>query len=99
MHTRQLSLVLLLAVATGLLLVIPTGISHVQGQAHGETIAIIGTGNVGSTLGKIWAEAGHTIIYGSRTPDSSRVRSLPLGRYTEASLMMAARAWPGHTVV
>ena len=41
-----------------------------------ETIAIIGTGNVGSTLGKIWAEAGHRVIYGSRSPDSERVRRL-----------------------
>jgi len=31
-------------------------------------IAIIGTGRLGSTLGKIWAEKGHIIIFGSRDP-------------------------------
>ena len=50
--------------------------SSAEAQTRGETIAIIGTGNVGSTLGKIWAEAGHTIIYGSRTPNEQRVRAL-----------------------
>ena len=39
-------------------------------------IAILGTGNVGSTLGPAWARAGHTIVYGSRTPDSASVREL-----------------------
>ena len=47
-----------------------------ESQTRGETIAIIGTGNVGSTLGKIWAEAGHTVIYGSRTPNEERVLTL-----------------------
>jgi pyruvate/2-oxoglutarate dehydrogenase complex dihydrolipoamide dehydrogenase (E3) component len=36
-----------------------------EAQNRPETIAIIGTGNVGSTLGKIWAARGHTIIYGA----------------------------------
>jgi predicted dinucleotide-binding enzyme len=70
----SLSLLLLLTVGLGLVLLKPVGKS--EAQARTETIAIIGTGNVGSTLGKIWAEAGHTIVYGSRTPDASRVREL-----------------------
>jgi len=48
----------------------------VEAQTRTEVIAIIGTGNVGSTLGKIWAAAGHTVIYGSRTPNANRVRNL-----------------------
>lgn len=39
-------------------------------------ISIIGTGNVGSTLGKRWAESGHKITYGSREPQSERVQKL-----------------------
>lgn len=71
---RHLGLVLLFAAGFGPLSFNPSGIS--DAQTRSETIAIIGTGNVGSTLGKIWAEAGHTIIYGSRTPNASRVREL-----------------------
>lgn len=36
--------------------------------AAGETIAIIGTGDVGGAIGKEFASQGHTIIYGSRSP-------------------------------
>ncbi|NBC17219.1 MAG: NAD(P)-binding domain-containing protein, partial [Bacteroidetes bacterium] len=40
------------------------------------TIAIIGTGNVGSALGHGWATAGHTVVFGSRTPDADDVQVL-----------------------
>jgi len=33
-----------------------------------DTIAIIGTGNVGAALGTEFAQQGHTIVYGSRSP-------------------------------
>jgi predicted dinucleotide-binding enzyme len=39
-------------------------------------IAVIGTGEVGGTLGKLWAANGHSICFGSRDPDSARVRAL-----------------------
>jgi hypothetical protein len=39
-----------------------------MGQASAETIAVIGTGNVGAALGPSFAALGHTIIYGAREP-------------------------------
>ncbi len=39
-------------------------------------IAIIGAGNIGSTLGKRWAQRGHTIIYGVRDPGAGKVAAL-----------------------
>jgi hypothetical protein len=39
-------------------------------------ITIIGTGKVGSTLGKCWAQGGHSITFGSRDPKSDRVQAL-----------------------
>ncbi len=45
-------------------------------QASADTIAVIGTGTVGTMLGPLWASKGHTIIYGSRTPDSDKVKAL-----------------------
>ena len=71
---RYLSFLVLFSIGLAPLVLIVSGSSDAQGGR--ETIAIIGTGNVGSTLGKIWAQAGHTVIYGSRTPDSDRVRKL-----------------------
>ena len=53
MLTRKICLVLALVFAT---------------PALAETIAVIGTGNVGTALGTELALQGHTIIYGSRSP-------------------------------
>jgi len=39
-------------------------------------ISVIGTGNVGKTLGQRWSEKGHKIIFGSRNPDSAKVNEL-----------------------
>lgn len=39
-------------------------------------IAVLGTGDVGSTLGRRWAEKGHSVIFGSRNPRSDKVRKL-----------------------
>ena len=66
----------LILLAAGLLTLLVSTTDYTVAQEPAETIAVIGTGNVGSTLGKIWAAAGHTIVYGSRTPDSDRVREL-----------------------
>ena len=40
------------------------------------TIAVIGTGNMGSALGPKLADAGHKIIYGSRDPSREKVGEL-----------------------
>ncbi len=50
--------------------------SLVSPVAIAETIAVIGTGNVGSTLGIQLGGIGHTIIYGSRNPSSDDVAAL-----------------------
>lgn len=41
-----------------------------------ETIAVIGTGNVGGALGPEFAAQGHTIVYGSREPQRADVVEL-----------------------
>lgn len=41
-----------------------------------ETIAVIGTGNVGGALGPEFAALGHTIVYGSREPSRDDVIEL-----------------------
>jgi hypothetical protein len=46
------------------------------GPASAETIALIGTGNVGGALGRRFAENGHTVVYGSRNPLAADVVAL-----------------------
>jgi predicted dinucleotide-binding enzyme len=40
------------------------------------TIGIIGSGNVGGALGTRWARNGHTVIFGSRQPESDEMKQL-----------------------
>lgn len=39
-------------------------------------IGIIGTGNIGGTLGRRWSARGHQVGYGTREPDAERVQAL-----------------------
>jgi predicted dinucleotide-binding enzyme len=53
--------------SSGILLIALTLFANI---VSAETIAIIGTGNVASALGPEFAAQGHTVVYGSRNPDS-----------------------------
>ena len=44
--------------------------------ANSETVAVIGTGNVGMAIGTEFAGLGHTVIYGSRSPLSLKTMDL-----------------------
>ena len=39
-------------------------------------LGILGTGNVGATLGRRFAEKGHSVLYGSRDPEGHKVKKL-----------------------
>lgn len=47
-----------------------------EGILARETIAIIGTGDLGDSFGARLAKLGYPIVYGSRTPGSSKVKAL-----------------------
>lgn len=63
------------------------GIAFCCSSVSAETIAVIGTGNVASALGPEFAEQGHTIVYGSRSPDSSKAQTLVEETANDASVM------------
>lgn len=58
-----------------LVLTIVVGVSKLSADEHG-TIAVIGTGDMGNSLGPKLAGIGYRIVYGSRNPDRDSVRSL-----------------------
>ncbi|MFW9999220.1 MAG: NADPH-dependent F420 reductase [Candidatus Hodarchaeota archaeon] len=68
-------------------------------------ISIIGTGRLGSALGKIWAEKGHTIMFGSQDPQKAKKLANSIGSnaiggtYEEASkyseVIILAVPWSG----
>ncbi|MDZ7644927.1 MAG: NAD(P)-binding domain-containing protein [Woeseiaceae bacterium] len=57
-----------------------------------ETVAVIGTGDMGDSLGPRLAGLGYQVIYGSRSPDSDRVKALVerTGNNASATTQMAA---------
>ncbi len=46
------------------------------GVGYAETIAVIGTGRMGAAAGPRLAEAGHTVIYGTRDPSADKIGEL-----------------------
>jgi predicted dinucleotide-binding enzyme len=64
-----------------------------------ETIAVIGTGNVGAALGPEFAAQGHTIVYGSREPNREDVQALVARTAGRASASPPAQAVSGADIV
>jgi len=67
--------------------------------AHADTIAVIGTGNVGGALGTEFAALGHTVIYGSRDPSSDDVAALVARTDGDASATTQAESVKGANIV
>jgi 8-hydroxy-5-deazaflavin:NADPH oxidoreductase len=64
-------------------------------------IAIIGAGNVGGALGRVWLKRGHDVRFGVRNPADEKYRDLPRERLrtpVEAALhaeaVVLATPWP-----
>ena len=57
-----------------------------------DTIAIIGTGNVGAALGTEFAQQGHSVIYGSRSPSGLKALDLVSKTKGNAKTAMPAEA-------
>lgn len=53
-------------------------------------IGVIGTGNVGGTLGRRFAQAGHAVAFGSRKPESAEMAQL--GRESGARIVSPREA-------
>jgi predicted dinucleotide-binding enzyme len=47
-------------------------------------IAVIGTGNIGGSLGMAWQKAGHDVVFGSRTPTKGGPGGAPATGVDEA---------------
>ena len=63
-------------------------------------IALIGAGDVGSTLARAWAKKGHDVFFGVRDPKNDKTRQLvqSLGAHAQAGTVAEAAAF-GEVVV
>jgi predicted dinucleotide-binding enzyme len=76
-----------------------------------ETVAVIGTGDMGDTLGPRFAGLGYRVIYGSRDPQSDKVQGLvartghaasaamPAAAAAKADIVVLAVPWPAMETV
>jgi predicted dinucleotide-binding enzyme len=88
---RSVSLVRCVPVAILLGLAAPVAVA--------DTIAVIGTGNVGAALGPEFAAQGHTIVYGHREPAREDVQALVARTAGNASVELPADAVVGADMV
>lgn len=56
-------------------------------------IGILGTGNMGSGLGRLWAAQGHAITFGSRTPSKAQKLAASIGGQTHGGSFADAAAF------
>jgi len=69
-----------------------TGEAFVNEAGAPLTIAVIGTGRVGSALGPRFAKLGMTVVYGTRDPDRESVRGLVERTGSESVALSQAEA-------
>jgi predicted dinucleotide-binding enzyme len=58
-----------------------------------EKIGMIGSGNVGSALGRVWANAGHEVMFSSRNLDHDRKLAEQIGKNARAGTPQQAAAF------
>ena len=79
--------------------------------AAAETVAVIGTGDMGDSLGPRFAELGYRVVYGSRHPESDKVQALArktaanasattqMAAAQQADIVLALVPWPAMETV
>lgn len=79
------------AVALGLLLSLGGGLA--QAGQESLRIGMIGTGNIGSALARLWVEAGHEVMISSRHPERLQALALELGERARVGTPREAAAF------
>jgi 8-hydroxy-5-deazaflavin:NADPH oxidoreductase len=59
-------------------------------KSSGTKIGIIGSGNIGSTVGRLWVKAGHQVLFSSRNPENLKELVHRLGSSARAGTVRDA---------
>jgi 8-hydroxy-5-deazaflavin:NADPH oxidoreductase len=87
------------AATSSLALVSVSGLARGADAAAGKTkIGIIGSGNVGSALGGVWAQAGHDVMFSSRNIEHDKQLASEIGANARAGTPQDAASF-GEVVV
>jgi 8-hydroxy-5-deazaflavin:NADPH oxidoreductase len=73
----------------------PLLLFKVSAASHGGKmkIGVIGSGNVGSALGRVWANAGHQVMFSSRNLDHDKQLAAAIGANARAGTPAEAAAF------
>lgn len=85
-HTRRT----LLQASAAVLAAMPFAVLAQSGPIK---IGIIGAGNIGGTIGQLWAKAGHKVFYSSRHPDELKPLVEKTGPNAQAGTVQQAVAF------
>lgn len=77
---------------------LPLAVRAANAGVERTRIGMIGSGNVGSALGRVWTEAGHEVMFSSRHLDEDKALAARLGAKASAGTPAEAAAF-GEVVV
>jgi 8-hydroxy-5-deazaflavin:NADPH oxidoreductase len=63
---------------------LPKALAAQMKESSGTKIGIIGSGNIGSTVGRLWVKAGHQVLFSSRNPENLKQLVDSLGPMAQA---------------
>jgi len=69
---------------------LPNAIAAQVKESSGTKIGIIGSGKIGSTVGKLWVKAGHQVLFSSRNPENLKQLVDSLGPLAQAGTVRDA---------
>jgi 8-hydroxy-5-deazaflavin:NADPH oxidoreductase len=68
-------------------------VARAQTNANKSRIGIIGSGNIGGTIGGLWVKGGHPVMFSSRHPDELKDLVASLGTLAQAGTVEQAIAF------
>ena len=84
----------LLKAAGAMVALTPVLLSRTAGAADTKTkIGVIGSGNVGSAIGRVWAKAGHPVMFSSRNLEHDKQLAAGIGANASAGSPAEAAAF------
>lgn len=90
---RTLLTALAAALASLMLPIGPSATALAQGAGTRPKIGLIGSGNVGSNLGRVWAQAGYPVMFSSKDIDADRKLAASVGANARAGTPQEAVAF------
>ena len=69
---------------------LPNDVLAQASKSSGTRIGVIGSGNIGSTVGALWVKAGHQVLFSSRNPENLKQLVESLGSSAQAGTVRNA---------